>query len=434
MADEGLEEKAKPDPTSTGLTVTQSDNKNESDEDEAPVPIRLELPGLSFSYKESTEVETLTKQMHSSLVLSGMNESTESKVLDTASLQMDVDLSNSLLFHPNLYNLIMGGGEKPYFDPNSAKMNAWRGAALELDKKSAKQARMIKLMPCPSQIANNRTFALGSRHNPEIYAHLDLSEISQASCTASASVATFVCSPTAAAMAEAVQSRVPAEPQVLLPNLNQDHVPALSEGTSSGSIARALVASIAAEDQQPDSPTLSMISEEPGTSLEEPKEEIDPAPNESNGSATGEMTQASMKSLAIPLVAGPLVASRKRDRSLEAAQEENSAKSVAAGSTALVPAHTAAVVNWPIKSHILPLEKKRQRDDEREDDEDVHNGGTVVDEEGIVDDASKKPRLTDLTAVDTEAMGTIAEFLLIKDSSIFEECWNYNTDEDIDDL
>jgi len=154
--------------------------------EEAFEPFDIELPSISFCYCEG--VELVPKQTNSVLLLSGAEASAvKSFPSGDGAITTTTDISNSLMFHPEHFNRVLGQGQ-PLFDTNGSKMKAYRAAISDLALEKKPLAVSNTQMPVATGVATGagdaakytvedggfRLLGLGSGQNPELYAHLDL--------------------------------------------------------------------------------------------------------------------------------------------------------------------------------------------------------------------------------------------------------------------
>jgi hypothetical protein len=156
-----------------------------STEDSFPWDTYVLMPKLVFNYKEGSPLQA--KTVASIVLLSGTKANkiriaglSETRSGDDGSLFLEtqMDIGNSLLFHPDVYNNIIGRGS-PQFAFNSDKMVKWREAA---EKKKNKEGTMVQMFTDltttdgpPFNITSSRALALGSKNNMQLYHHLEMS-------------------------------------------------------------------------------------------------------------------------------------------------------------------------------------------------------------------------------------------------------------------
>jgi hypothetical protein len=145
----------------------------------------VKLPKLIMGYKEGNPLKQ--KAFVSSLLLSG-TKANKLKVNAISRwpteegwmfLESSMDISNSLLFHPDLYNTIIGWG-KPCFEPNSHKMVAMREAAMEKKQNEGTIVHMFSELSIAGggsslYLDQSRALILGRSNNMQLYHHLELS-------------------------------------------------------------------------------------------------------------------------------------------------------------------------------------------------------------------------------------------------------------------
>jgi len=87
------------------------------------------LPDLSIHHHEGMNLTS--KTMSSTLLLSGVDDDqiVSKPTDDGAFIDTEMNLGMSLLYHPDLYNKVLGCGQ-PMFDVNSSRMISFREAAL----------------------------------------------------------------------------------------------------------------------------------------------------------------------------------------------------------------------------------------------------------------------------------------------------------------
>jgi hypothetical protein len=142
-------------------------------------------PKLVFEYKEGTPLKSVT--VASTTLLSGTKANKiavesipQNAVAGEADgalfLETTMDIRNSLLFHPDVYNEIIGEGT-PLFATDSSRMVAMREAVEKKIMDVGTSIRMFADLSVaagpPFHTSTERALALGSRNNMQLFHHLE---------------------------------------------------------------------------------------------------------------------------------------------------------------------------------------------------------------------------------------------------------------------